>query len=213
MAKLDKGILGGFSGKVGNVVGVRWRGQDIMRSLPSRGHYVPSNAQLEQREKFGLVMKFLTPIQGLLNAYFGKRQSDKSPFNLAVSYHLKEAVEPVDEGFEMDYLKILISKGDLRGMDTPQVQALANQQLALSWEDNSGQGNASASDACIAVIYSPEGQFFQIFEGVALRGDGGVTLNLPAYFTGFEVYVWASFVTANQQEAATSSYLGSVTVT
>ena len=39
MATFEKGILGGFSGKVGNVVGSRWRGKNIMRSLPQRGNY------------------------------------------------------------------------------------------------------------------------------------------------------------------------------
>ena len=34
MAEIKKGILGGFSGKVGTVVGVNWRGKDIIRSLP-----------------------------------------------------------------------------------------------------------------------------------------------------------------------------------
>ena len=60
MATFEKGILGGFSGKVGNVVGVRWRGMNIMRSLPQRGSYVPTPEQLEQRLKFSLVMAFLT---------------------------------------------------------------------------------------------------------------------------------------------------------
>ncbi len=32
MAEIKKGILGGFSGKVGTVVGVNWRGKDIIRS-------------------------------------------------------------------------------------------------------------------------------------------------------------------------------------
>lgn len=34
MAKIKKGILGGFSGKVETVVGVNWRGKDIISSLP-----------------------------------------------------------------------------------------------------------------------------------------------------------------------------------
>lgn len=34
MATLNKGILGGFSGKVGTVVGANWRGLDIIRSRP-----------------------------------------------------------------------------------------------------------------------------------------------------------------------------------
>ncbi|APY12222.1 hypothetical protein BWZ22_13745 [Seonamhaeicola sp. S2-3] len=30
MATFEKGILGGFSGKVGNVVGARWRGKNLI---------------------------------------------------------------------------------------------------------------------------------------------------------------------------------------
>ena len=35
MGIIKKGILGGFSGKVGNVVGASWKGIDYIRSLPS----------------------------------------------------------------------------------------------------------------------------------------------------------------------------------
>jgi hypothetical protein len=35
MEKIPKGILGGFSGKVGNVVGDNWKGIDSMRVKPS----------------------------------------------------------------------------------------------------------------------------------------------------------------------------------
>lgn len=43
MAVFEKGILGGFSGKVGNVVGARWRGKNIM-SLPKRKRSTHSKA-------------------------------------------------------------------------------------------------------------------------------------------------------------------------
>jgi hypothetical protein len=36
MGTFNKGILGGFSGKVGTVVGFNWRGLDVMRSLPKK---------------------------------------------------------------------------------------------------------------------------------------------------------------------------------
>src|SRR5690606_508733 len=35
MGIIKQGILGGFSGKVGNVVGASWKGIDYIRSLPS----------------------------------------------------------------------------------------------------------------------------------------------------------------------------------
>lgn len=63
MGKLQKGILGGFSGTVGTVVGSNWRGKDIIRSRPKSSGKAPTEAQLLQRLKFKLVIGFVTPLQ------------------------------------------------------------------------------------------------------------------------------------------------------
>lgn len=212
MATFEKGILGGFSGKVGNVVGSRWRGKNVMRSLPQRGNYTPTELQLEQRERFKTVITFLTPIKGLLSKYYGKPQGDKSRYNLATSYHLTEALNPIPEGFAINYQKVLISKGDLRGMQQPTLAAAANQVLDLGWEDNSGQGNAAADDVLMVVVYAPAEQLFQVFNPASTRDQTSVQLTLPAFMAGFEVEVWASFVTQTGKGAAISSYLGAATV-
>jgi len=36
MGTIRKGVLGGFSGKVGTVVGSSWKGVSFMRSLPGK---------------------------------------------------------------------------------------------------------------------------------------------------------------------------------
>ena len=212
MATFDKGILGGFSGKVGTVVGARWRGKNIMRSLPQRGDYTPSELQLQQRAKFKTVIRFLTPIQRIVAKFFGSEQGDKSPFNLATGYHLTEAVIPDGDDYVMDYPKVLISRGDLRGLTDETLTAAANQELTLGWTDNSGQGNADANDKLVVVVYSPTANLYQQVDPAGVRSDASATLSLPAYYSGLEVQVWATFVTADEKLAATSSYLGAVTV-
>ena len=54
MATFEKGILGGFSGKVGTVIGGNWKGIDYMRSKSSKRSFIPSQKQLEQQLKFAL---------------------------------------------------------------------------------------------------------------------------------------------------------------
>lgn len=212
MATFEKGILGGFSGKVGNVVGSRWRGKNVMRSLPQRGSYTPSQAQLLQRERFAAVVEFLSPIKDVLSKYYGKQQGDKSSYNLATSYHLKNALTDTPEGFVIDYPKVLISKGDLRGMDTPQVAIAANQVIDFTWVDNSGQGNANATDQLVVVFYAPVLNLFQVYEAMASREDESAQVTLPAFYAGNDVQIWATFATDTHKQAATSSYLGAVTV-
>ncbi|WP_431135107.1 DUF6266 family protein [Psychroserpens mesophilus] len=212
MATFEKGILGGFSGKVGNVVGSRWRGKNVMRSLPQRGNYTPTELQLLQRERFKTVITFVTPIKGLLSKYFGKPQGDKSRYNLATSYHLTEALIAIPGGFTINYQKVLISKGDLRGLQQPVINAAPNHVLDLTWDDNSGQGNAAADDVLFMVVFAPNEQLYQVFNPASTRDQRSVQLTLPAFMAGLEVEIWAGFVTQNGKEAAVSSYLGTLTV-
>lgn len=212
MATFEKGILGGFSGKVGNVVGTRWRGKNVMRSLPQRGKYTPTEKQEEQRAKFKTVIGFLSPIVDILSRYFGSPQGDKSRSNLATSYHLKNAVVNTAQGMVMDFEKVLISKGDLRGLDGASIAAAAGRALNLTWQNNSGQGKATDTDILMAVVYAPDLNLFYSNTSVATRDAATASITLPEFMTGFEVVVWASFYKPDTNFAATSTYLGAVTV-
>ena len=59
MGKINKGILGGFNGKVGTVVGGSWKGISYMRSLAQSITKSRSGSQVKQRTKFALALRFL----------------------------------------------------------------------------------------------------------------------------------------------------------
>jgi len=68
MGKIEKGLLGGFSGKVGNTVGSSWKNVDVIRSRPPRKRRgQPTQPQLDQQAKFALMTSFLLPLTDLLN--------------------------------------------------------------------------------------------------------------------------------------------------
>jgi hypothetical protein len=62
MGTIKKGILGGFSGKVGTVVGASWKGIAYMRSLPQKVKNPRTTGQRSQRSKFSLALKLLQPL-------------------------------------------------------------------------------------------------------------------------------------------------------
>ena len=66
MGTIKKGILGGFSGKVGTVVGSSWKGISYMRSLPLKVRNPRTLRQLDQRSKFAIALGYLKPLNGLL---------------------------------------------------------------------------------------------------------------------------------------------------
>ena len=212
MGTYNKGILGAFSGKVGPVVGATWRGKDVMRSLPKKGNRLATEYQQLQRNKFAMTTEFLAGVQPIIKRYFGSDTGTKTRRNQAMSYLMKEAIVFNDPNYEWDYTKILLTKGDLIGMNNGVVNAGTGQNLEFSWTDNSGQGEAEVTDKLVVVVYEPIMKHTVYSLAAGTRSAESSTLALPNYLTGLEVQVWATFVSADDRRAATSLYLGAVTL-
>ena len=208
MALYQKGILGSFSGKVGHVIGARWRGKNVMRSLPHKSRKPASQAQLEQRAKFALVSKFFNPIKAVLNAYYGQEQGPLSRLNLAMSYHLKEAVVGTYPVYSLDFSKLIFSKGALLGFEGLNL-VLDNQELQFSWLDNSGRSNAEATDQMLLLLYNEQKNLLSFFDGVAVRSAASFTHSLATLAVGETLHVWVALRSENAKLVSTSDYLGS----
>ena len=212
MGTYNKGILGPFSGKVGTVIGVTWRGMDIMRSLPKKGNHTPTAIQLLQREKFSFVTDFLTPINPVLRRYYGANSGQKTRLNNAMSYHIKEAVDYVDPDFVVLFNKVQISKGDLLGLQNPSVSASGSNQIKYTWEDNSNQGEAKPTDRLVVVVFEPLASLFYYILDAGARNDATATITLPTIFAGLTVHSWIAFASVDEKSYATSIHTGTVVV-
>ena len=209
MGTISKGILGGFSGKVGTVVGANWRGMDVIRSVPKKIQRTPTESQMIQRLKFALVTQFLAPVGPLTRSWYGQPSGVKSRRNLAVSYHIKEAVTGVNPDFMMDYVKVIMTKGELPSVQEPDVVPAAGALLGCSWEDNSDQGLANPDDLFLIVIYNETRKLFD-YQHTAARSALSFNMQLPATWTGEEVQCWVSFISADEKKQANSIYMGAM---
>lgn len=212
MGTYKKGILGGFSGKVGTVVGASWRGKDVMRSLPKASNSAPTEAQLQQRTKFSMTTKFLNPLNLFVSRYFGSNSGIKTRRSQAMSYLITEAIDMVGTDFVWNYSKILVSRGDLIGLNNPTVTPDINSTITLNWMDNSGQGDAKGLDKVMVVVYDPATKTTLFSLQIATRSNGSGSYVLPNYLSGATVYVWVATASEDDKLYSTSQYLGSVVV-
>ena len=212
MGTYNKGILGAFSGKVGSVVGASWRGKDVLRSLPRKGNRVATATQLLQREKFTMVTTFLTPLNSVVSRYFGNNTGDKTRRNQAMSYLMREAVSYVAPDLVWDYSKVLISRGDLLGLNAASASAGAGQSVDLTWTDNSNQGDAETTDKLVVVLYEPTSKTTVHALNAGLRNEATANVVVPAFLAGLTMQVWATFASSNDKLYATSQYLGAVVI-
>ena len=118
----------------------------------------------------------------------------------------------VDPDYEILFNKVLISKGDMLGVQNPAASSPGTQKLQLTWDDNSGQGTASATDNLVVVLYAPDSDLYYLNLQTATREDLSVVIDLPEYFQGQLVQGWITFVAANEKSYATSNYIGAITI-
>ena len=100
MATFLNGILGGFSGKVGTVIGCNWKGIDYMRSRATSHSNPRTEAQLDQRARFSVMGKFIRPLILFLRIGFKNQAIKMSGFNAAMSYNLANAVTGIYPAYE-----------------------------------------------------------------------------------------------------------------
>ena len=211
MGKYQKGILGGFNGTIGTVVGATWKGIDYMKSRNRKSGKARTQAQLEQQARFGLVTRFVSTMGKLLMFTFKDSAVKMTGINSAFAYNYEQGLVGAYPTFSLNYSKVLVSKGQLLNAGNPVATANGNGNLKFDWLDNSGAAMANADDRCIVVIHCPELNQTIYNTEAALRSAGTASIAV-SNFAGKQVETWVSFASADGSQIATSIYTGSVTV-
>lgn len=211
MGKIGRGILGGVSGKVANVVGARWKGIDYIRAKPQSVANPRTLLQVNQRTKFALVLRFLQPNLNFIKIGYKNYAVKKSQFNSAMSFILNNAIIGVSPDFEIDYSLALLSRGNLAGALNPVFDLSTPGQVQFSWDDNSTDGNALATDKVMVVAFNPlKGESVYLTEG-ATRADLSQTVIIPNSYAGDDLQLFISFMNAEETQLSNSIYIGSGT--
>jgi hypothetical protein len=212
MGKIGRGILGGVSGKVANIVGARWKGIDYIRAKPQSVANPRTVLQVNQRTKFSLVLRFLQPNLNFIKIGYKNYAVKKSLFNSAMSYILNNAIvgtDPTD--FAIDFSFALLSRGTLSGALNPVFDLTTPGQVQFSWDDNSNEGSALPTDKVMVVAYNPlKGESVFITDG-AVRTDLSQTVIIPNSYAGDDLEMFISFKNAEKIQLSNSIYIGSGT--
>jgi len=212
MATNEQGILGGFSGKVGTVVGGNWNGIEFMKSKPAHIANPRTEAQQDQRVRMATVIKFLSPLKAFLRIGFKKQAIKMTAFNAATSYHLAHAIIGTYPDYGINYSKVMVSQGKLPGALDPEVSSPASGQVKFTWADNSLNNGAMGNDWAVMLVYNPEKGLLITSIADSVRGVGTHVITLPAIFAGDEVQCYIAFQNASQTMISDSGFAGSILV-
>jgi hypothetical protein len=211
MGKITQGILGGLSGKVGNIIGGSWKGIDYIRIKPSSVANPRTEGQVNQRNKFSATLEYLQPNKAFLKIGYKSFATKKTEFNAAMSYVLNNAVGGVAPNFTVDYANALLSRGSLSTALNATTDLVTAGQVSFAWDDNSLEGNANATDKAMVLVYNPsKKESMYVLDG-AIRTTGSQIVNIPGTYAGDTVELFIAFVSADGTQVSNSLYLGSGT--
>ena len=210
MGKFEVGVLGNFDGKIGTVVGAKWKGIEYMRHKGRKSKKPPTAAQLEQQAKFKCVIRFVNAMTNVLSVGYPDLLK-KTALNQAFSDIYAKALNGTYPSFSLDYSKVSISKGVLHNANAPVASAAGNGVIKFSWNDNSDGNVANADDKSVLAMYCPELDEVVYTLSGAQRGTGTASLNVMNY-TGMLVETWIAFISADGKLVSSSRYTGQLTV-
>lgn len=207
MGTIQKGILGGFSGKVANVVGASWRGISYMRSLPSKVRNPKTPKQMEQRTRFALAGKIVRSFLPVIRVGFSESASTGlSPYAVAMSHNINYAVKGEYPNLEVDYAKVALSKGRLHVPNDVSASSEAG-KMNFTWNPEALQ-NASGTDRVVVAAYNPANGT-ALYDMVAgTRAAGNAALTLPSTWNGQEVETFALFISEDGSLVSDTAYTG-----
>lgn len=211
MGKIKQGILGGFSGKVGPVIGSSWKGKAVMKAVALSYNDRNSEAQQQQRAKFALIGKLLSKINGFINFGFAKKAVGITAPNAAMRANLDEAISGTWPNYNVDYSKVAVSAGNV---DLPYnaTATASGTDLSVSWADNSGRGNAQADDQAMILVFNTDKNEASYTTAAATRTTRAATLTLPSAWGGDNVEVYLAMRRESTGDTSASAYLGNFTL-
>lgn len=205
MATFKQGILGGFSGKVGGVIGSSWKGIDTMRSQPSSVTNPRTNAQVSNRTRFKSVSQLaaamLTTIVKPLNDRFAQKMSGFNDFcqRNASAFDALGAFVPAN---------LVLSRGKLSAPAEIEEQASVDSEVIATFSSALTGSFDAAADKVYAVVLGIDGEILGVSSGLASRADGTVSISTPTRSVGSNSgHLYVSFLRADGTQVSNSSYI------
>ena len=191
MGKIKQGILGGFRGKVGTVIGASWNGIAYMRGLPQSVKNPKTAAQQAQRAFFKEVQDLVGQLsyEQLLFLFPNSEQGMSRRNALVKQLAAFQLVENDEKHVD---LADIASIGNAPTDDLPDVAITASRSnLTISWDqENAWRTQHGDEYPTICVFNVTQKKIFLVHSTVTVgaSGEQSFSLNHDAFGIGSDEY-------------------------
>ena len=203
MGKIKQGILGGFKGKVGTVIGSSWNGISYMRGIAQSIKNPKTAGQQTQRTFFKEVQDLAGQFSNeQLNFLFPSTPKGMTRRNLLTQQIAAASV--VDGDTKSVDLTELATVGNAPTADLPAVTVAADgANLAISWDGASDIRTAHAEEyPTVFVANVTKKKVFLVNSTAALGASGSVSFNATLSAYGEATDTFSGFMLLNGSKIA-----------
>lgn len=197
MGKLQGGILGIMTGKVGGVVGSTWKDKNTLRSYRSSIAVNNTAKAVAAKDVFSQCVAKAIQINGVIGRDLWQRfEKSQSGYNALVAQF--RAAYDVHNNFLEENL--ILSKGKIE--ETPMLSADINpgtKAIKVTWNP-ANTGYQLSTDVPYVVIMSTGGEVLKAFNGedfAATRAAGTITVPNFEHEASYDKYVYLMFKRAD----------------
>lgn len=205
MGVIKQGVLGGFQGKVGPVVGSSWKGISVLKSKPVSVANPRTAGQVAQRSKMSNIVAFASLIlAGIIKPLWDRFASQMSGYNDFTATN----IALFEEEFPSIPSDLIISKGKMLSTPiTSQVTTNGSETVKITWSDDSGSGLKLATDEVYALAFNPTSGGVGFASASERRSDLSSSFEMSKRnMTGQTVYFYLAFRRADGTVVSDNSY-------
>lgn len=209
MSVLKQGILGGISGRIGNVVGSSWKGIPVIKSRPLSVSNPKTAPQVAQRTKMTNAVAFARAILAIfIKPLWDRFQTGMSGYNAFIA----ENIALFSTAMPLTPANLVTSKGKMAATAiSVMTAAAASNYVHIEWVDDSGEGYKLSTDKVYVVVINEDKESVQAFDTGAARDDVSADVEFDeGLLAGETVYAYLSFLRDDGTVVGNNSYSSAV---
>lgn len=189
MARLDQGLLGGYSGKLGTTVGATWKGINVVRTYQPNVANPNTQLQRDHRDKFKDIAQLGSFfLASMVKPFWDKSAKRMSGYNAFVSTNARA----MRDSLVFEPLKFIIGNGQMGHTDVQISLSAVNNGIAFQWDGEENVLYGQPTDKLYAIAFNSVGEPIGYSLGSSSRFSNGAGIELIEDADTSEVIVcWA----------------------
>lgn len=222
MSKNAKGLLGEQFGKVGPVVGRRFRNENVYSAYQPKVKNPRTEKQVANRLRFAALSELSHQMAcgarfGFTNAVKG---TNLSPRNLFQKINIINVTITGGSTINMNYTGMVVARGQLDNVQSEAPQFDTPEKVIVNFSDPGSPCHRTAEDKVYCYIFCPDAKQGLLSEPVGVSA-GEIGVPVPASWNGLRVHVWmftrnegpeVPSIGINPGDCSDSVYVGSGTI-